>query len=436
MGSNCQKRKQGKSLKTPSKSVQLFRNDLEAVFVSRPNRFLIIAQAGKKRIPCHCPNPGRMEELLAPGAKLILEKRVTPKGTEKAAKTEYTAAGLYYRDGIVPLVSVRANMAAEALVLSKIIPGIQEIHAEFTMGNSRFDFLCVDKQGTRHLVEVKACSLVEYGAAMFPDAPSVRALKHLEELAASVKQTTAAQQTTLGENGYVCHVLFVIVHGGPKVFIPNLHTDPDFSAALSRYAQMGMVQIHAALIRCEKEGSAALVKHSIPVILSHGGLAARNSGCYLLVLEIAAQAETEVGSLGTIAFKAGWYVYAGSAMKNLNQRVSRHLRKIRKAKHWHIDYVTPFAKSISAFPIRSYRNLECELAAALQNLGGKGVPRFGCTDCRECASHLYYFKTNPINSRNFVEMLLRFRHVESFSDPEIAVSARQRTSQTIAPHGD
>jgi sugar fermentation stimulation protein A len=417
MGSNCQKRKQGKSLKTPSKSVQLFRNDLEAAFVSRPNRFLVIAQAGKKHIPCHCPNPGRMEELLAPGAKLILEKRITPKAAGTTAKTEYTAAGLYYRNSIVPLVSVRANMAAKALILPKIIPGIQEIHAEYTVGNSRFDFYCIDKQGTRHLVEVKACSLVEYGAAMFPDAPSIRALKHLEELATSVKQTTAAQQTTADENGYVCHILFVILHGSPKVFIPNLHTDPDFAAALSRYAQTGRVQIHAALIRCDKEGNAALVKPSIPAVLSHGELAARNSGSYLLVLEIATQTETAIGSLGTIAFKTGWYVYAGSAMKNLNQRVSRHLRKIRKVKHWHIDYLTPFAKSINAFPIRSYRSLECELAAEMEALGGKGVSRFGSTDCRECASHLYYFKGNPVKNRSFVEMLLRFRHVESLRDP-------------------
>ncbi|GHV95862.1 hypothetical protein AGMMS50293_21820 [Spirochaetia bacterium] len=380
-------------------NIQLFRNDLEAVFVRRPNRFLIIAKAGRREIRCHCPNPGRMTEMLFPGARLILEKRkiaVKP----AAAKTSYTAAGIYYHDGVAPLISARANLAAEALILKKIIPGLREIHSEFTLGNSRFDFLCIDKQGRRHLVEVKACSLIEYGVAMFPDAPSARALKHLEELA------------LLRETGYCCHVLFVIVHSKPKVFIPNLHTDPELAAALNRYAKT--VEIHAALIRCDKDGNAALVKSSVPVDLSCGELAAKNAGSYLVVLEIAEAAEIAAGSLGTIAFKAGWYVYAGSALKNLTQRLNRHLRKVRKAKHWHLDYLTPFAKNIDALPIRSCRNLECCLAAALKALGGRGIPRFGCTDCRnsggKCESHLYYFKTNPMKDRAFVEMLLEFRH--------------------------
>jgi sugar fermentation stimulation protein A len=76
-----------------------------------------------------------------------------------------------------------------------------------------------------------------------------------------------------------------------------------------------------------------------------------------------------------------------------------------------LDYLTPWAQSIKAQPIFSYRNLECELAAALEDLGGKGVPGFGCSDC-SCASHLYYFRDRPLGSRDFVDMLLRFRHVE------------------------
>jgi sugar fermentation stimulation protein A len=244
---------------------------------------------------------------------------------------------------------------------------------------------------------------VEYGAAMFPDAPSARALKHLEELAA------------LHKEAYICHVLFVVVHGNPKVFIPNLHTDPAFSAALSRVEKP--VKIHAALIRCDPEGNAVLINPALPVDLSHGKLAGNNSGSYLVVLEIPKTIKTEIGALGTLAFKAGWYVYAGSAMKNLSQRVSRHLRKIRKQKHWHLDYLSPFAKSISALPIVSYKNLECNLASTLEEIGGKGIPGFGSSDCRgaegrKCISHLFYFKNNPMENQAFVELVLRFRHEE------------------------
>ncbi|MDR1587356.1 MAG: DNA/RNA nuclease SfsA [Treponema sp.] len=438
---------------------QLFRNDLEAVFVRRPNRFLIIAKAEGKETACHCPDPGRLTELLFPGARLILEKRCGAegpadlgrnssegrdarghacRGAGRPAKTAYTAAAVSYRGGIVPLFSARVNRAAEKLILEKIIPGLKEIHPEFSLGGSRFDFLCLDGTGARHLVEVKACSLVEYGVAMFPDAPSSRALKHLEELAA------------LSGRGYCCHILFVITHGAPRVFVPNLHTDPEFAAALYRYGRAALpgkaaggvaaepgaaaraagktapVLVHAALIRCGKNGGARLAEASvsegafIPLDLSFGGLAEKDSGSYLVILEISGtgRMSIEAGSLGNIEIRPGWYVYAGNAMKNLSRRISRHLRKVRKRKHWHIDYLTPLASNISALPIRSRRGLECELAAALEDLGGKGAPGFGCSDCRgaggrRCASHLFYFGKNPMENKSFVDMLMRFRHAES-----------------------
>ncbi|MDR3166736.1 MAG: DNA/RNA nuclease SfsA [Treponema sp.] len=405
--------------------VELFANDREALFIRRPNRFLIIAgdENTGEELACHCPNPGRLIEFVFPGARLILEKRAGKKGglageAPGSAKTAYSAVGIYYRGRVAPLFSSRANMAAEKLILKKIIPNIREIRPEYTLGPSRFDFLCIDGEGRRHLVEVKACSLVEYSAAMFPDAPSGRALKHLEELAA------------LSAQGYCCHVLFVIVHGAPQKFIPNLHTDPLFAAALSRYGRTlpcrdspaeeppgGAVAIHAALLRCDREGRAVLAKSFVPVDLSHGELAGANRGNYLILLRLPERVETPVGSLGTVTFEAGWYVYAGSARKNLSQRISRHLRKVRKQKHWHLDYLTPYAGFIKALPIFSYRNLECALAEELRKLGGRPIPGFGSSDCDKKKSprdhsHLCYFADPPMGNRAFVDMLLRYRHRE------------------------
>jgi sugar fermentation stimulation protein A len=390
--------------------VRLFNPDRDAVFVRRPNRFLIIARDGDEELPCHCPNPGRLLEFVFPGMPLILEKRNDEDGAK--AKTRWTAVGVRYRGGVAPLFSSRANKAAAELILDGIIPGLAEIQSEYTIGASRFDFLCIDKKGRRHLVEVKACSLIEYGVAMFPDAPSGRALKHLEELAA------------LSREGYICHVLFVIVHGEPERFVPNLHTDPQLAAALSRLGKAAHppassaakggghpVSIHAALLRCDAAGEAVLADKAVPVDLSHGRLAESNGGNYLMVLEFPADREIAVGSLGTLGFKQGWYVYAGSARKNLSQRINRHLRKIRKQKHWHIDYLTPYTGKIKALPIVSYRNLECDLAGDLEKLGGEPVMGFGCSDCR-CKSHLYYFEGPPMESRDFVDMLFRYRHVE------------------------
>jgi sugar fermentation stimulation protein A len=323
--------------------------------------------------------------------------------------------GLYYRDTVAPLFSSRANKAAEELILKEIIPGLKEIKAEYTLGDSRFDFLCIDAKKRKHLVEVKACSLIEYGVAMFPDAPSGRALKHLEELAELSNPSGSHVQ------GYHCHVLFVITHSDPAVFIPNLHTDPEFAAALSRlgHAEVpprrtalsgsGPVTIHAALLRCDSSGRTVLTSAKVPVDLSHGALAESNAGNYLMLLELPESRDIAVGALGTIRFKAGWYAYAGSARKNLAQRMNRHLRRERKQKHWHFDYLTPWAGKIKALPIMSYRNLECDLARELEKLGGKGIANFGSSDCG-CGSHLYYFKEPPMGNRAFVDMLLRYRH--------------------------
>ncbi|MDR3115677.1 MAG: DNA/RNA nuclease SfsA [Treponema sp.] len=404
--------------------VRLFTNDREGIFLRRPNRFLIIIKDGTEEVVCHCPNPGRLIEFLFPGVRMILEKRrLYPDPGRSAghgalakagskAKTGWTIGGVYYRNGVVPLFAARANRAAAGLILKKIIPGLKELHAEYTVGSSRFDFLGIDAENRPHLIEVKACSLVENRVAMFPDAPSTRASKHLEELAALTKQ------------GYWGHVLFVIVHGKPQVFIPNLHTDPLFAAGLSRYGVapgpqdqdspelvspgVGKVQIHASLLHCNPQGEAGLAASYVPVDLRHGALAESNRGNYLILLEVPQEKSVEVGSLGTCTFAPGWYVYTGSAQKHLSHRVNRHLRKIRKHPHWHIDYLTPHTGTVKALPIMSYRNRECELAQHLTALGGKAIPGFGCSDCR-CKSHLFYFAGPPMENRAFVEVLLRYR---------------------------
>ncbi|MDR1956850.1 MAG: DNA/RNA nuclease SfsA [Treponema sp.] len=376
--------------------VQLFTNDREAFLLRRPNRFLIIAQDGLEELVCHCPNPGRLIEFLFPGVRLILERRQSSRvQAGSPAKTPWTVVGVYYQDGVAPLFAARANRAAEALILKRLIPDLQELHPEYRVGSSRFDFMGIDRENQRHLIEVKACSLVENRVAMFPDAPSARALKHLEELA------------VLTDQGYHGHVLFVIVHGNPRVFIPNLHTDPRFAAGLSRWADT--VQIHASLLRCTPQGETTLAVPSIPVDLRHGELAESNRGTYLILLELPEEKNLQVGSRMTIPFAPGWYVYVGSAQKNLSHRLNRHLRKVRKQRHWHLDYLTPHTRTMKALPIMSYRNLECDLARELKALGGRGIPGFGCSDC-PCESHLFYFAQAPMGNRAFVELLLRYRH--------------------------
>jgi sugar fermentation stimulation protein A len=171
------------------------------------------------------------------------------------------------------------------------------------------------------------------------------------------------------------------MHGKPERFMPNQHTDPDSAAALSRHGK--------AMDQPIRDGRAALVREETPVDLSHGALAAGNGGNYLLVMEMPEDRKITVGSLGGLHFGRGWYVYAWSARKNPEQRLSRHLRKVRKWKHWHVDYITPYTGRVRPLAIISCRNLERDLVADKERLGegpcrALGVP----TAAAEAASSI------------------------------------------------
>jgi len=227
---------------------QAFRADAAAVFVDRPNRFLIRAALGGEVVEAHCPNPGRLSELLFPGVPLVLEKT---KGTGRLAWTAVAVRRPGPRGGaMVPLVSARANAAVGDLVLPSLFPGARQIRPEFTLEDSRFDFLVDDAAGGRHLVEVKACSEVEYGTGLFPDAPSLRAVKHLEHLA------------FWGDRGYRSHVVFALVHGRPRAFGPNAHTDPVFARTLKRLAPR--LNLHAVVLESDPDGATRVVTDELP----------------------------------------------------------------------------------------------------------------------------------------------------------------------------
>lgn len=375
-------------------STAFFKNDRTALFQSRPNRFLIMARDSEhgEELRCHCPNPGRIAEFALPDTELILEHRESP-GT-----TEWTAVAARYKGEIVPLHSARANHITQALVLPKLFPEARSIRAEFRIRTSRFDFFIENHDGSRHLLEVKSCSLVEWGVAMFPDAPSTRALKHLTELA------------DLAREGWICHVLFFITHGHPATFIPALHTDPEFAAALGTLAPE--LKLHALSLEVREDGQAGIESGTVPIDLTHTALAGADRGSYLILLKLAEATTRDIGKLGTMDFSPGWYVYSGSARRNLAKRTARHCRRSGKATHWHLDYLTPAATLIKALPVASYDNLECELASRMRILGGVPVPRFGSSDCT-CESHLHYFTRDPMQDRSFLDSLFYFRHRRS-----------------------
>lgn len=197
-----------------------------ARFLSRPNRFVALVEQGGLVLTVHVKNTGRCAELLQPGAAVYL----TP-GQNPARKTPFdliavekpTPAGprLINMDSAAPNAAAREWLAAGGLgTLTVLKP-------EYRLGDSRFDFYGEGAFG-RLLVEVKGCTLEEDGLARFPDAPTLRGLKHVQEL------------TALAAQGWHCAVLIVIQMKGVHTFAPNWSTQPAFGRALAAAKAAGV----------------------------------------------------------------------------------------------------------------------------------------------------------------------------------------------------
>jgi sugar fermentation stimulation protein A len=122
-----------------------------------------------------------------------------------------------------------ANALTEEALKAKAVPGLWPYDAvvpESAHGRSRFDFL-LPRGRMRGYVEVKSVTLVAGGVALFPDAPTLRGARHVDDLLA------------LRRRGYGAAVLF-LVHRDALVLRPNDATDPAFGTALRRAARGGV----------------------------------------------------------------------------------------------------------------------------------------------------------------------------------------------------
>lgn len=117
------------------------------------------------------------------------------------------------------------------------------------------------------------------------------------------------------------------------------------------------------------------------------------NGSYVLLIKLKEDKTIQVGKLGKISFKKGLYVYAGSALNGLEQRIQRHLRSNKKM-HWHIDYLLQYAEVIDVFYKESNSREECIIANTLRK-DFTLIPGFGCSDC-SCKSHLFHGNFNNI----------------------------------------
>jgi Uri superfamily endonuclease len=125
-------------------------------------------------------------------------------------------------------------------------------------------------------------------------------------------------------------------------------------------------------------------------------------GSYVLLIRVEKARKINIGRLGVLEFRPGFYAYVGSGMNNLEKRVSRHLGS-RKKFFWHIDYLLQRAGIVEVFQAESRERLECGIAGRLAKKLSS-VPRFGSSDCR-CKSHLFYSPDKRMMRNGIIDAL-------------------------------
>ena len=196
-------------------------------FVERPNRFIAIVMKDGQVVQTHLPDPGRLKELLIPGAKLLL--RPALKGSNR--KTKYSTVMVNHGGQLISLVSALPNRFVLESFFDESLPmlkGYKLVQPEVSHGNHRFDFLLKDNNGKQFYLEVKSVTYVENRLAQFPDAVTQRGTRHAKALAKLV------------DEGNRAGILFVCQRSDADQFIPMWDRDPEFGNALLEAKKVGV----------------------------------------------------------------------------------------------------------------------------------------------------------------------------------------------------
>ena len=199
-----------------------YSNMIPGIFLSRPNRFIakVIIDGAEETV--HVKNTGRCRELLPAGAEVWCQKSDNPN-----RKTKYDLITVRKGERLINMDSQAPNIAAGEWLRAGGLGHAENIRAETTHGDSRFDF-SFTLNGKQCFLEVKGVTLENDSICAFPDAPTERGAKHLRGLTQAAKE------------GYGAYVLFVIQMADVKYLHPNDATDPNFGAALREAAANGV----------------------------------------------------------------------------------------------------------------------------------------------------------------------------------------------------
>lgn len=231
----------------------VYKNWITATFNKREKRFIAYCTLeDNTKIVAHVRNTGRCAELLIEGVTVFLEYSPHPK-----RKTAYTLVAVKKQNRIINIDSQSPNhIAYEAIVDGSIkLPDLNEdiifSRREYTYKDSRYD-IYLETENNKILVEVKGVTLEEDDIVKFPDAPTLRGIKHLRGLSNAVK------------DGFLCYVVFIVQLGGTlKYFTTNDDTHPEFKTELNKAVSSGVsVVVYDSIIDNEK----IIAGKSIPAI--------------------------------------------------------------------------------------------------------------------------------------------------------------------------
>ena len=224
-----------------------YKNIVEGIFKERPNRFIAYVDVEGKTEVCHVKNTGRCRELLQEGVTVYLEKAVNP-----ARKYQYSLISVEKGARLVNMDSSAPNKAVyEWLKKEEYFKNVTLIKPESTYGKSRFDFY-FEYEGKKAYMEVKGVTLENEGVVSFPDAPTLRGVKHLNELCDCL------------EDGYEAYVMFVVQMKDVLYFTANGKNDPAFEKALKKSSEKG---VKILCYDCEVKTDEMLIKNPVKVSL-------------------------------------------------------------------------------------------------------------------------------------------------------------------------
>lgn len=194
-----------------------YNNIYEGIFIKRLNRFVAIVEINGEEETVHVKNTGRCGELLIKGAKIYLQYV-----DKESRKTKYSLISILKGDNMFNIDSQVPNKVIEDALRNNKIEGLEDLDLlkrEQTYGNSRFDFY-FEKDNHKGYIEVKGVTLENNGEAKFPDAPTTRGTKHVNELVEAKK------------DGYDTYIFFLLQFKGANSFTTNREMDPTFAEAV------------------------------------------------------------------------------------------------------------------------------------------------------------------------------------------------------------